>query len=115
VSFVRFDRLPGGRLAKGHEKVIPDLAVEVVSPNDRAEEIEIKVGEYLRAGVQLVWIVHPETQTVQISRPDGSSQRLGASDELSGENILPGFRCLVGELFPPMSPEPARDNGQNTK
>src|SRR4029077_3036317 len=52
-SFVRLDRLPGGQPAKGHERITPDLAVEVVSPNDRAEEIEVKVGEYLRAGVQL--------------------------------------------------------------
>jgi Uma2 family endonuclease len=112
VSFVRFDRLPRGQPSKGHELVTPDLAVEVVSPNDRAEEIEIKVGEYLRAGVQLVWIVHPDARTVQVYRPDGSSQRLGASEELSGENILPGFRCLVGDLFPPTAPGQARGNGQ---
>jgi Uma2 family endonuclease len=113
VSFVRFDRLPHGRLSKGHELVTPNLAVEVVSPNDRAEEIEIKVGEYLRAGVQLVWIVYPEARTVQVYRPDGSSQRLSANEEISGEDVLPGFRYRVGDFFPPASPE--HGNGQEVK
>jgi Uma2 family endonuclease len=115
VSFVRFDRLPGGRLSKGYESIVPDLTVEVVSPNDRAEEIEVKVGEYLRAGVKLVWIVHPEARTVQVYRPDGTSQRLGVGDELTGEDIIPGFRCLVGDFFPSTSQDRSSGNGQETK
>src|SRR5262249_53718427 len=57
VSFVRAGRLPGNRIPRGHLRVAPDLAVEVVSPNDLYEEVRSKVEEYLCAGVPLVWVV----------------------------------------------------------
>jgi len=112
VSFVRRGRLPGGKPAKGHERITPDLAIEVVSPNDTSEEVEVKVGEYLSAGVQLVWVFHPETRTVQIYRPDGSGHRLNAGDELTGENVVPGFCCKVSDFFPQESEESEEGNGK---
>jgi Uma2 family endonuclease len=104
VSFIRFGRLPGERPAQGHERIAPDLAVEVISPNDLAHEIDQKIEEYLQAGVKRIWVVYPETRTVHIHRPDGSDTRLRENDELTGENILPGFRCRVGDFFPGPAP-----------
>jgi Uma2 family endonuclease len=102
VSFVDRARLPVNRLAEGYVTIAPDLAVEVISPHDRAYDVEEKVQEYLEAGVKLVWVVNPPTQTVRIYRGDGSITGVRAADELSGEGVLPGFRCRVGELFPAM-------------
>jgi Uma2 family endonuclease len=101
VSFVRFGRLPGERLPEGHVKIAPDLAVEVLSPNDLVYDTDQKIEDYLAAGVGLVWVVHPVSRTLLIYRADGSIQGLRQNDELSGEAVLPGFRCRVGDIFPP--------------
>ena len=101
VSFIRRERYPWDQLsADGYTTIPPDLAVEVVSPNDAVSDLVEKVGEYLRAGVRLVWIIDPDTRTVQVWRGDKSGTWLEAQDELSGEDIVPGFRCRVADLFP---------------
>jgi Uma2 family endonuclease len=109
VSFIRKDRLPGGRLPKGWAKFPPDLAVEIVSPNDLAEEVEEKLVDYRRAGVPLVWVIYPGARTARIHRSDGSASYLSEDDELSGEDVIPGFRCPLREILPPREqPEPAQ-------
>jgi Uma2 family endonuclease len=105
VSFVRRGRLPGDRPPRGHIRVAPDLAAEVVSPNDTYYEVDEKVSEYLDAGVPLVWVVNPQARTVHVYRPDGTAVRLRDGQELSGEPVLPGFRCPVGDLVPPPAPQ----------
>ena len=75
VSFVCAGRLPNDRPPRGYTKIAPDLVVEVLSPGDLATEIEEKVGEYLAAGVKLIWIVSPTTKTVRILRPASASSR----------------------------------------
>ncbi|MGZ3354921.1 MAG: Uma2 family endonuclease [Isosphaeraceae bacterium] len=100
VSFIRAGRLPGGELPKGHVRIPPDLAVEVVSRNDLASELDEKVEDYQKAGVGLVWVIHPESGTASVYRSDGSVSRLHQDDELSGEEVIPGFRCRVRSLFP---------------
>ncbi|HEV3167318.1 MAG TPA: Uma2 family endonuclease [Isosphaeraceae bacterium] len=102
VSFVHRDRLPADRLGDGYIEIAPDLAVEVVSPHDLVYEVDQEVDDYLAAGVRLVWMVNPERRTVWVYRVDGPVRFLREPDELSGEDVLPGFRCLVSELFPPM-------------
>jgi Uma2 family endonuclease len=103
VGFVRFDRLPGGKAPKGHCPVAPDLAVEVVSPNDTAEEVDEKVMEWLGAGVPLVWVVSPGIRNVRVHRPRGAAlgpiSMLAEEDKISGEDVLPGFSCQVREFF----------------
>ncbi len=106
VSFIRFGRLPGEQAPEGHCRIAPDLAAEVLSPNDLATVAEAKIGEYLQAGVQLLWIVNPEVRTVRVYRPDGTTTLLHEGDELSGEGVVPGFRCMVRDLFSPPAPRP---------
>lgn len=99
ASFIHKDRLPLIEELQGHCPVAPDIAAEVVSPNDLYYEVEEKVEEYLDAGVKLVWVVNPPTRTVRVHRADGTVTDLGEEDELSGEDVLPGFRCRVRDLF----------------
>jgi Uma2 family endonuclease len=104
VSYVKFGRLAGGVLPKGWIKIPPDLAVEVVSPNDTAYELDDKLEDYRKVRVPLVWVVYPNSHTVLVYRVDGSASFLLEDDELSGEDIIPGFRCSVREIFPPREP-----------
>src|SRR5262249_53669864 len=100
VTFVRLDRMPRVPGAEGYIDIAPDLAVEVVSPNDLAYELEAKVVEYLDAGVSLVWVIDSEARRVRVHRRDGSVSWLREKDELSGKDVIPGFRCPVSALFP---------------
>ncbi len=99
VSFIPRGRLPDNRPPDGHVTVPPDLEVEVVSPNDEAEEIDRRVADYLSAGVKLIWIVYPATRSVWVVRRDGSAARLTEAQELSGEDVLPGFTLPIRNLF----------------
>ncbi len=106
ASFIARDRLPAAEhWSDGYVSIPPDLAVEVTSPSDEVYDLELKVEEYLRAGVRLVWVIHPEIRTIQVIRTDGSGLRLRAGSELSGEDVLPGFRCPVDALFPSVAAE----------
>ncbi len=101
VSFIARGRLPSeAEWSEGYVTVPPDLAVEVTSPSDVIYELEEKVEEYLRAGVRLIWIIYPEVRVIQVIRGDGSGYRLRAGDELTGDDVVPGFRCPVASLFP---------------
>ena len=77
----------------------PVLAVEILSPSDSQEAIDEKVDVYLKAGVRLVWIVHPRQRTVLVYRPDAEPALFNRSQELSGEPHLPGFRVAVARIF----------------
>jgi len=110
VSFIRHGRLPGERIPRGDILISPDLAVEVVSPNDLYNEVDVKVSEYLDVGVSLVWVVNPEARTACVYRPDGTARRLRENDEIDGGDVLPGFRCRLAEFFPPPPAEQAPGN-----
>ena len=99
VSFVATGRLPNNALPNGNLRLAPDLAVEVVSPNDEAVALEQKIDEYLRAGVRLVWVVHPQTKVAYVYRPDGTAARKPATESLDGEAVLPGFSLSLADLF----------------
>jgi Uma2 family endonuclease len=104
VSFIRVGRLPNEELPRGHTRLAPDLAVEVVSPNDLYYEVEEKVREYRQAGVRLVWIVVPPSRSILVRRLDGTITEVHEGDELSGEDVVPGFRCRVADVFRPSIP-----------
>jgi Uma2 family endonuclease len=99
VSFIRLGRLPNEELPAGHIRLAPDLAVEVVSPNDLYYEVEAKVREHRQAGVRLVWIVVPPSRSVLVRRLDGTITEVHEGDELSGDDVVPGFRCRVADIF----------------
>lgn len=101
VSFVRPGRFADGRLPRGWSTIPPDLAVEVVSPNDRVPQLEEKLEDYRKAGVPLVWVVHPDARLVMVYRRDSTVSRLLENDALSGEDVLPGFQCPIREILPP--------------
>ncbi|MBN1966347.1 MAG: Uma2 family endonuclease [Anaerolineae bacterium] len=79
----------------------PDLAVEVVSPNDSASGVRQKVRRYLRAGTALVWVIYPELREVEVHRQDGTVQTATHADTLDGGDVLPGLALPVASLFPP--------------
>jgi Uma2 family endonuclease len=104
VSFIALPRLSQDAVPTGFVRIAPDLAVEVISPNDLNVETDQKVEDYLGAGVKLVWVINPQSRTVLVYRADGSIVGLRDSDEISGEDVLPAFRCQVNELFVLPSP-----------
>jgi len=106
-SLIRSGRLPNEVLPRGHLRVVPDLLIEVVSPNDLAWEVDMKVTAYLQAGVPLIWVFYPDTRTVSVYRADGQAARLGVDETLSDEEVLPGFTCLVADVFPRHPAAPA--------
>lgn len=99
AAFISRANLPIGRLTGGHFQGSPDLAVEVVSPHDKAGELAVKTADYLAAGTQQVWIVEPTTRTVAVYRPGGAARVYGADDTLDGGELLPGLALPVGDLF----------------
>ena len=97
VAYVSRDRLPGGAPDR-FVPLAPDLAVEVVSPNDRADEVNRKLLDYLRYNTRLVWLVYPATHTIVVH--DGAAARvLGENDLLDGGAVLPGFTLPVKRVF----------------
>ena len=100
VSFIRQERLPENWMADGYFTIAPDLAVEVLSPNDLVYKVQRKIREYLDAGVKLIWEINPEQRMILVHRANGTVTKLNESDTLSGEDVIPGFSCLVADLFP---------------
>ncbi|MDP9363937.1 MAG: Uma2 family endonuclease [Chloroflexota bacterium] len=99
VAFVRAERLPSPSERRGFSPVVPDLAVEVVSPSDRQAKVDEKVALYLAAGVPLLWVAYPRRRVVRVHRPGREPVELGEGDVLDGEDVLPGFRLPVADVF----------------
>lgn len=99
-AFVRSDRLPPPERWHLVVDLVPDLVIEVVSPNDTGPEVAEKVAYYLSQGVTLVWVAYPRRRQIVVHRSGQDAKPLAADDFLDGEDVLPGFRLPVGELFP---------------
>ena len=82
--------------------VVPELAVEVTSPTDRAEDQREKVLEYLRLGVRCVWVVYPRLRIVDVYESSGTVRTFGPDGILPGDPVLPGFEVNLAELFRPI-------------
>jgi len=98
VAFVRAERLPAAE-PLGFFQGAPDLAVEVLSPGDRASEVTAKVQDWLDAGSSVVWVVDPQTNTVSVYQGRGEATILRSGDALTGGELIPGLRIAVAELF----------------
>jgi Uma2 family endonuclease len=104
VSFILRGRLPEGGPPDGNLRIVPDLVVEVVSPNDLAEEVETRLTDFIRVGVPLLWVIYPNTRSVRVIRKGASEPVRFEDDELSGGEVLPGFSCRVGSLLTRKAP-----------
>jgi len=83
---------------KGYNPIAPELAVEVISPNDQEDKITVKVGNYLAAGV-LVWLVRSDEHQIQVYAPGQAVKVLGLTDTLDGGDVLPGVAIPVSKIF----------------
>ena len=96
VWFISKDRLDPDTEIEGYCEIAPDLAVEIVSPNDTYTEVTEKVEEYLRAGVRLVWVVDPKSRTVTLYP---GAHTIKKENLLTGGEVLPGFSVPISRLF----------------
>ena len=107
VAFVSYQRWPAGSPMSYTDEwwdVVPDLVGEVVTQEERAEELKAKVFDYFQAGVKLVWIIYPRLQLVDVYESLTKISGLTSSDTLDGGNVLPGLRFPVAALFPETVP-----------
>ena len=86
-------------LDQGYLTVVPDLIVEVVSPNDEAGKLRVKVADYKRAGVPLIWVIYPETRDAEVHRLGQPVEEIPPDGVLDGESVLPGFLLSLATLF----------------
>jgi Uma2 family endonuclease len=78
---------------------VPNLAVEVLSPNDRFGKMQKRIEQFLAKGVGMVWLVDPDSETITVYLPGQLSKTLDGNDEVTGESVLPDFRCKVAKFF----------------
>jgi len=120
VSFVRWDSLDDpDEIEERNDAFLttpPDLVVEVLSPGNTATEMAIKLREYAKAGVQLVWYVDPDRKEVDVYPKARVKAKvtLGVGDTLDGGTVLPGFTLPVAKLFEKRAPA-ARKGGRSPK
>jgi Uma2 family endonuclease len=98
VAFVRAGRIPPGGQKKFFEGP-PDLAVEVLSPDDRSSEMNAKIHDWLQAGCMQVWVVDPQTKSVMVYRSTCDNSLFGENDTLAADDILPGFSLPVADIL----------------
>ena len=97
IAFIRRERV--GVLTEKYRAGAPDLVVEVLSPDDRKHKVEEKTARWLGSGALVVWLVDPKQRTVDVRFADGRQKQLTVEHELTGDEIIPGFRCRVAEIF----------------
>jgi len=100
LSFIQAARLAVEDEPEGWATIAPDLAVEVISPNDLFEAVSIKVREYLAAGVRLVWVIDTATQMVYVYPHDRRGEILTQEDDLSGEGSSRDFSAAWPTSLP---------------
>jgi len=99
ISFISRARMAPDQIPVQFIPGTPDLAIEVLSPDDRPGEIAERLTDYFAAGARRVWVVDPRRQCMVIHYPDRRPVELGTGDVLDGEDVVPGFRCRVAEVF----------------
>ena len=101
VAFVSHSKWPYNRRAPNVAvwEMVPDLAIEVVSPTNSAVEVQTKIDEYFEAGVIGVWVIYPKPKKIHIYASPTQIQVVQVGDELDGGDLLPGFRLPLSALF----------------
>ena len=100
VAFVSYARWPSSVVAREPAwNVVPDLAVEIVSPTNLAEEIDRKITDYFEAQVRLVWVLYPDSGRAYVYQSPTRVSILERTDTLDGAEVLPGFRLPIAQLY----------------
>ena len=98
-AYISYERMASRPHPRGYAQVIPDLVMEVFSPNDRQPQVDRKIRLWLDAGVRLVLVVYPAMQEIHAHHDDGAVYVFGIADTLTCEPVLPGFACPVASIF----------------
>jgi Uma2 family endonuclease len=98
VSFYEDDQ-NSDSMDRKYARQPPRLVVEVLSPSDKLSKTNLRISQYLRRGVPLVWLVDPELRIVTVYRSGKDLYTRDNGEELTGEDVLPDFRCRVAEFF----------------
>jgi len=98
ISVTLLERFPAEQ-RRGPIEVHPDFAIEVLSPDDRADRVQNKVQFYLRSGVSVVWVVDPDYETITVYRPDGPPREFRGEETVAAEPVLRGFALTPGAFF----------------
>ncbi len=100
VCFISIERLPGGKLPrKPVLDIVPNLVVEVLSESNTETEMQGKLREYFKAGVELVWHVNPHSRSVEVVTSPSKRVVVRGSQTLNGGDVLPGFKVKLKKLF----------------
>ena len=99
LAFISNERLSEIGESDGFARGAPDVAVEVISPNDRYTEVKEKVDDWLNAGCRAVIVVNPRNRTVDLHRSPTRATTLTQSDTLQIQDILPGWRMPIQDIF----------------
>ena len=99
VAFWSYERLPAEHVPVVYANVAADLVVEVRSPSNTDRKMTQKVREYFASGVRMVWVVDPEDNTATVYRGPGNGTILWEDATITGDDVLPGFRCPVADFF----------------
>ena len=99
VAFVTRKRADEAGETRGYFPGTPDLAVEVLSPDDTVRKVEEKVAEWLEYGTRMIWVISPKLHTATVYRSLTDIKTLTENDVLDGEDVVPGFRCPITTLF----------------
>ena len=98
VAYFAAERIGPGRETR-YSEIVPDLVVEIVSPNDDADNVFNKARMWLSFGVRLVWVVQPETRSVEVHRSGHPVESVAEDGQVDGIDVLPGFSCSVASMF----------------
>jgi Uma2 family endonuclease len=102
ISFIRKERLQALGFKSNSQNFFPgapDLAVEVLSPNNTRAEIDERLKDFFGSGTQIAWIINPDTECVEVCHAPDQRKLVGSGADLDGEHLLPGFRYPIADLF----------------
>lgn len=99
ASFLAIARMPAGGITDARLELAPDLVIEVLSPNDRAIEVEQRIAKFLASGTRLIWIINPKLRTATAYTPGAPPNALGEDDLLDAGDVVPGFACPLRDVL----------------
>ena len=99
IAYFSAEKIPPGVRVTGYAETPPNLVVEVVSPSNTIREVNDKAFMWLGYGVRLVWVVYPDSRSIDVYQSGRAVTTLTEQDSLDGLDVLPGFTCAVSDVF----------------